>query len=77
MKLLTARNKLTRYALACGYIERTETPKYFITLYMDGSTIMVRVYNRERKELGQNNYRTMSSAYKAYNAYRRMYVIQE
>ena len=73
MKLLDSRGKLTRYAMACGYIERTETPQHFVTLLMDGSVIMVRTYNRETGERGQANCRTTREGYSAYNALRRKY----
>ena len=69
-QLLTKQGKLTRYALACGYIEKTETPKHFITLMMDGSTIMVRAYDRETRERGQCNCRTAKEGYKMYKSLR-------
>lgn len=71
MQLLTKQGRLTRYAMACGYIEKTETPRYFITLLMDGSAIMVRTYNRETGDRGQVNCRTAREGYKAYNTLRR------
>lgn len=73
--LTDSRGKLTRYALACGYIEKTETPTHFITLMMDGSVVMVRTYNRESGERGQTNCRTMRDAYKAYNAMRKAFCV--
>lgn len=73
MQLLTKQGKLTRYAMACGYIEKTETPKHFITLMMDGSVIMVRTYNRESGERGQTNCRTARDGYRAYNVLRRAF----
>lgn len=64
MQLLTKQGKLTRYAMACGYIEKTETPTHFINLMMDGSVIMVRTYNRETGSKGQASCRTARDGYR-------------
>lgn len=69
-RLLTKNGKLTRYAMACGYIEKTETPTHFITLMMDGNTITVRTYNRETRERGQCNCSTAKEGYRMYKALR-------
>lgn len=50
-QLKTKTGRLTRYALACGYIERTEyrvdTNDFaVVTLCMSGSTILVKTYTR-------------------------------
>lgn len=71
MELLNARGRLTRYGLACGYIERTETPKHFITLLMDGSTILVKIYNRETQQHTQKVCKTAHAGYIEYNRSRR------
>lgn len=62
-QLLTKSGRLTRYALACGYIERVESPKVFITLLMDGSAILVRVYNRETRDRFQCRVGSMKEGY--------------
>lgn len=71
MQLLSARGRLTRYGLACGYIERTETPYHFITLMMEGSTILVKVHDRTMQTTSQKSCRTVGSGYIEYNRLRR------
>jgi hypothetical protein len=53
-KFHTANGRLTRYALACGYVERKESdyemPDYrSVELAMQGSAIVVKVYQRAAK----------------------------
>ena len=53
MKLQTKSGRLTRYALSCGYVERSErdygTIDYHsVTLRMDCSVIQVLTYSRGR-----------------------------
>lgn len=73
MQSLTAKDgKLTRYALACGYEERRDAdfddPTFrMVRLYMDGSTILVSVYQRATGTREQFNARTMRQAYAMFN----------
>ena len=71
MELMNARGRLTRYGLSCGYVERTETPYHFITLMMDGSTILVKVYDRIMQTSSQKICRTVGAGYIEYNRLRR------
>lgn len=67
MKLLDKRGRLTRYGLSCGYVERFETPYFFLTLLMKGSTIFVRLYNRETGGRSESDCKTVREAYKLFN----------
>lgn len=60
----TKKGDLTRYALACGYVQRrsnefggNDEDHKSVQLYMDGSVIHVRVYRREdnRREVFSTN----------------------
>lgn len=77
MELLNARGRLTRYGLSCGYVERTETPYHFITLMMEGSTILVQVYDRILQIKSQKVCRTVGAGYIEYNRLRRELISNE
>lgn len=45
MELKTKNNRLTRYALACGYVERATNETKRVTLLMEGSVIRIDSYD--------------------------------
>lgn len=74
--LLTRSGRLTRYALACGYIERVVGPKVIITLLMDGSVVLVRVYNRETRDRYQCRVGSMREGYWLFGEMKRIWLAQ-
>ena len=46
MELKTKRNRLTRYGLACGYIEKATNGIKTATLLMEGSHVRIDVYDK-------------------------------
>ena len=75
-QLLTRSGRLTRYALACGYTERVESPKVFITLLMDGSAILVRVYDRETRDRFQCRVGSMREGYWLFGRLKKIWLVE-
>lgn len=48
-KFYTARGRLTSYALACGYVEKHETPIFKTELYREGNCYHVRTFDSVRR----------------------------
>ncbi len=75
MELKTKSGRLTRYGLACGYIERRQSPDNdtfrVVTLEMSGSVLHVNTYQRETGERRQLSTRLMSVARKVFSQERR------
>ena len=62
MELKTKRNRLTRYALACGYVERAISATKRVTLLMEGSAIRIDTYDSETGHRGMMQGGNMKTA---------------
>ncbi len=74
-KFKTANGELSTYALACGYIERIETPEHSVTLWHEGGPCYhVRHCGPDYQgmHLARNweTYTTRHAAYRQFKAYK-------
>lgn len=72
-KFYTKHGRLTRYALACGYVERVATPANMddfksVTLIMEGSVIQVFVYERRTGRRSQFSTQSIAEARRVFSS---------
>jgi hypothetical protein len=63
----TAKGELTRYSLACGYIQRFETSKGECTLWMEHGVFHVRQNNSDASRVFWETYNKIGEARRKYN----------
>lgn len=72
-KFKTKRNRLTAYALACGYIERTTDKNTTTTLWMEHTCFHVRKHNHQTgKRLCWDTFDKVSAARNHFDKMRRV-----
>lgn len=68
-KFKTRKGELTRYALACGYIQQFEHKGQRVTLDMEHSVLTVHAYDfNEHTRLSWENFETLAAARRVYRA---------
>jgi len=67
-KFYTKTGKLTRYSLACGYVEKTEINGQSLTLWMEYNTLHVRQHcHNHNKRIFWESFDSLTDARKFYN----------